>query len=99
MPEFPDTDRHPARQAAGKGKASGGMMEELGLLGRIVAIAFQLAGEVGACLLIGWLIDRWLGTPGRWIAVGGIVGVALGLFHFVRSAIIMNRRMDRSKGE
>lgn len=94
MPEFPDTDRHPARQAAGRGKP-GGVKEDMGSLWSFAAIAFQLAGEVGACLLIGWLLDRWLGTPGRWIAILGIAGVVLGLFHFVRGAIVMNRKLNK----
>lgn len=96
MPEFPDTDRHPARQAANRGrKARGGAVDEFGAMWRLAALAFQLAGEVGACLILGWLLDRWLGTPGRWIAVLGIAGVVIGLLHFVRSAITLYKRMDR----
>jgi len=61
----------------------------------MAALSFQFMGEVGASVLLGWLLDRWLGTPGRWLAILGIAGVVIALVHFVRSAIIMYRKLDR----
>jgi F0F1-type ATP synthase assembly protein I len=68
-------------------------MEDMKSLWRLAALAFQFMGEVGACVLLGWLLDRWLGTPGRWLAILGISGVVVALVHFVRSAIILYKKL------
>lgn len=39
--------------------------------------------SVAAFMLVGWLLDRWLGTT--WIMIVGILlGAAVGLYEFVR---------------
>lgn len=46
--------------------------------------AITLFTSVAAFLLLGWLVDRWLGTQ-PWFLVGGIVlGAAAGFYQFVR---------------
>ena len=48
------------------------------------AAAFALLGAVVAGLIIGWLLDRWLGTR-PWLLVSGIVlGAAAGFYEFIR---------------
>ena len=48
------------------------------------AAAFTLFASVAAFLLVGWLLDRWLGTS-PWLLVAGIiVGAAAGFYEFVR---------------
>jgi ATP synthase protein I len=54
--------------------------------GLAYAAAFSLFGAVVAGLILGWLLDRWLGTR-PWFLVGGLVlGAAAGLFEFIRTS-------------
>lgn len=51
----------------------------------MLGLGFQVVSEVGAGLLLGWLVE-WA-TGWKWsIAVGGIVGIVIGLTTLVRSA-------------
>jgi ATP synthase protein I len=53
--------------------------------GLAYAAAFSLFAAVVAGLVVGWLLDRWLKT-GPWLLVTGIVlGMAAGLYEFIRS--------------
>ncbi len=53
--------------------------------GLAYAAAFSLFASVVAGLIIGWLLDRWLGTN-PWLLVTGIVlGAAAGFYEFIRS--------------
>jgi ATP synthase protein I len=54
--------------------------------GLAYAAAFSLFAAVVAGLVIGWLLDRWLGTA-PWLLLTGIVlGSAAGLYEFIRSS-------------
>ena len=54
--------------------------------GLAYAAAFSLFAAVVAGLILGWLLDRWLGTS-PWLLVAGLVlGAAAGLFEFIRSS-------------
>ena len=49
------------------------------------AAAFSLFVAVASFLVIGWILDRWLGTK-PWLLVGGIVlGSAAGFYQFLRT--------------
>lgn len=53
-------------------------------------------GSIGAGLLIGWLLDRWLGT-GPWLMVGlALVGTYSG---FVKTSHIARRAEERYAAE
>ena len=48
------------------------------------AAGIALFASVATFCIIGYFVDRWLGTP-PWFLIGGIVlGSAAGLFEFVR---------------
>jgi len=48
------------------------------------AAAFALFASVVSGLVLGWLLDRWLGTK-PWLLVMGIVlGAAAGFYEFIR---------------
>jgi len=48
------------------------------------AAGITLFASVASFCLIGWLLDKWLGTD-PWLLIAGIVvGSAAGLFEFVR---------------
>lgn len=52
--------------------------------GLAYAAAFSLFACVVSGLIIGWLLDRWLGTK-PWLLVTGIVlGAAAGFYEFIR---------------
>ena len=54
--------------------------------GLAYAAAFSLFAAVVAGLIVGWLLDRWLGTS-PWLLVTGIVlGMVAGFYEFIRSA-------------
>jgi len=54
--------------------------------GLAYAAAFSLFAAVVAGLVLGWLLDRWLGTQ-PWLLLTGIVlGSAAGLYEFIRSS-------------
>jgi ATP synthase protein I len=53
--------------------------------GLAYAAAFSLFSAVVAGLIVGWLLDRWLGTK-PWLLVTGIIlGAAAGFYEFIRS--------------
>ena len=52
--------------------------------GLAYAAALSLFAAVVSGLIVGWLLDRWLGT-GPWLLVLGIVlGAAAGFYEFIR---------------
>ena len=52
--------------------------------GLAYAAALSLFAAVVAGLIIGWLLDRWLGTR-PWLLVAGIIlGAAAGFYEFIR---------------
>ena len=54
--------------------------------GLAYAAAVSLFASVLAGLIVGWLLDRWLGTN-PWLLVTGIVlGAAAGFYELIRSA-------------
>ncbi len=53
------------------------------------AAVFALVASILACLVAGWLLDRWLVTTSPWLTVGGIIlGAVAGFFQFIK---IMSR--------
>jgi len=54
--------------------------------GLAYAAAFSLFAAVVGGLIVGWLLDRWLGTN-PWLLVTGLVlGAAAGLYEFVKAS-------------
>jgi ATP synthase protein I len=52
--------------------------------GIVYGAVFSLAAAIVACLLLGWVLDRWLRT-GPWLLVAGIVvGAVVGFYQFIR---------------
>ena len=53
--------------------------------GLAYAAALSLFAAVAAGLILGWLLDRWLGTR-PWLLVAGLVlGAAAGFYQFIRT--------------
>lgn len=49
------------------------------------AAAFSLFASVVSGLIIGWLLDRWLGTRPWLLVVGIVLGAAAGFYELVRA--------------
>ena len=71
--------------------------DQLRLLWRIAGMAFLLSSEVAAGAGLGWLLDRWLGTGQRWLTMGGIAGIVVGMTGFIRTAFRLNRDSDLAR--
>ena len=54
--------------------------------GLAYAAAFSLFAAVVGGLIVGWLLDRWLGTSPWLLVVGLVMGAAAGLYEFVRAS-------------
>ena len=55
-----------------------------GKSGVVYGAVLSLAFSIVLCLLVGWALDRWLGTS-PWLIVGGIVlGTVVGFMQFIR---------------
>lgn len=53
--------------------------------GLAYAAAFSLFGAVVGGLIVGWLLDRWLGTGPWLLVVGFLLGAAAGFYEFIRA--------------
>jgi ATP synthase protein I len=53
--------------------------------GLAYAAALSLFAAVAAGLIIGWLLDRWLGTWPWLLVLGLVLGSAAGFYEFIRA--------------
>jgi ATP synthase protein I len=53
--------------------------------GLAYAAAISLFASVVAGLIVGWLLDRWLGTSPWLLVVGLLLGAVAGFYEFIRS--------------
>lgn len=61
----------------------------------MAGLGFQVATEVAAGALLGWLFDRWRGTGSTGMLTGALIGIAVALFSLVRGARKLHRALDR----
>ena len=52
--------------------------------GALIGAVMALSSSIVSCLIVGWLLDRWLGTSPWLIVVGIIVGSVAGFMHLIR---------------
>ena len=62
---------------------------------QMAGLGFQVATEVAAGALLGWLFDRWRGTGSTGMLTGALIGIAVALFSLVRGARKVHRALDR----
>jgi ATP synthase protein I len=53
--------------------------------GLAYAAAISLFASVVSGLIVGWLLDRWLGTSPWLLVTGLILGAAAGFYEFIRA--------------
>ena len=54
--------------------------------GLAYAAAFSLFAAVVSGLIVGWLLDRWLGTRPWLLVVGIILGAIAGFYEFISAS-------------
>ncbi len=52
--------------------------------GALIGAVMALSSSIVSCLIVGWLLDRWLGTSPWLIVVGIVVGSVAGFMHLIR---------------
>ncbi|HJR09716.1 MAG TPA: AtpZ/AtpI family protein [Pyrinomonadaceae bacterium] len=55
-----------------------------GKSGVVYGAVLSLAMSIVSCLLVGWALDRWLGTSPWLIVVGIVIGSVVGFMQFIR---------------
>jgi len=58
-------------------------------------LGMEVAAQVAAGAMLGWLYDRWRGTGSTGLLVGAVAGIAVGLWSLVRGALKLNRELER----
>jgi F0F1-type ATP synthase assembly protein I len=58
-------------------------------------LGMEVAAQVGAGALLGWLFDRWRGTAPTGLLVGAAIGIVVGLWSLIKGALKLNRALDR----
>ena len=62
---------------------------------RMGGLGMEVAAQVAAGALLGWLFDRWRGTGSTGLLVGSVIGIVVGLWSLIRGALKLNRELDR----
>ena len=62
--------------------------------GRYGAVAFEFSGTIAGGAVVGWLLDRWIGSPPWATVICTLLAVVGG---FIRLITIL-RQFDRSDG-
>ncbi len=58
-------------------------------------LGMEVAGQVAAGAVLGWLYDRWRGTGTTGLLVGSLTGIVVGLWSLIRGALKLNRALER----
>ena len=62
---------------------------------RMGGLGMEVAAQVAAGAVLGWLWDRWRGTGPTGLLVGSVIGIVVGLGNLIRGALKLNRELDR----
>ena len=56
-------------------------------LWKLSAMGFTMASEILAGLVLGWLVDKWVGTDKIFLIIGTVMGIIVGMTSFIRTAL------------
>ncbi len=62
---------------------------------RMGGLGMEVAAQVAAGALLGWLFDRWQDTSPNGLLVGSVIGIVIGLWSLVRGSLKLNRELER----
>ena len=74
-----------------------GTQPDIGESMRAASLIWQSVSEVAAAALIGWGLDWYFDTDRVFLLIGGLVGIAVGISSFVRSALKESRKLTREQ--
>ena len=72
-------------------RTASGLQSELQKSGDLLTASWQLVASILLPTLIGWWLDGKFGTRPWLMLAGAIVGIAVGLFGFIRTALASGR--------
>jgi len=58
-------------------------------------LGMEVAGQLVAGALLGWLYDRWRGAGTTGLLVGSLIGIVVGLWSLIRGALKLHRELER----
>ena len=64
---------------------------------RAASLIWQSVTEVAAATLIGWGLDWYFDTDRVFLLIGGLIGIAIGISSFVRSALKESRKLTQKQ--
>lgn len=62
---------------------------------KMAGIGMEVAAQVAAGALLGWLFDLWRGTEPVGILTGSIAGILVGMWSLIKGTLRLNRQLDR----
>ncbi len=62
---------------------------------RMGGLGMEVAGQMVAGAVLGWLFDRWRGTGSVGLLTGSLIGIVVGLWSLIRGALRLNRELER----
>ena len=69
-----------------------------GALGVALQVAFELVGALGVAVLLGWALDRWLGTAPLFLVIFFFLGAAAGGLNVYRRAQQLSGEVTDQEG-
>ena len=60
----------------------------------MAGIGMEVAAQVAAGAVLGWLFDRWQGSSPTGLLTGSVIGIVVGLWSLIRGALQLNRHLD-----
>jgi len=61
---------------------------------KMAGIGMQVASEVAAGTILGFLVDLWRGSGHVGVTIGAIAGIAVGLWSLIKESLKLNRQLD-----
>ncbi len=58
-------------------------------------LGMEVAAQMAAGAVLGWLFDKWRGTGTTGLLVGAVIGIVIGLWSLIRGALKLNRELER----
>ncbi len=59
-------------------------------------MGFEFAAAIVGTTLLGWLLDKWIGSTPIWTLVGALVGIVGGTYNLIRTAYRLDRAYEKS---
>ncbi len=86
------TLRSEVKQDSGEAPRAGGIPKTAA--GWVLRLSVELAAGLVVGGVIGWLLDRWIGSSPLMLIVFFLLGAAAGLYNVIRSAMRLNREAE-----